>query len=81
MVKGRVLRTPLQEALRELVLQSHMHPKVVYPNQVADFMSWCLTGEWHHAKMLWKNTLRARVFSTCMDMLLIQEIDEYLYKV
>jgi hypothetical protein len=67
-----------QEAISELCGQIQLHPKVVNGRIVGDFIAYLLTGDKHSAKMLWKNTLRARVFSTCMDMLLIQEIDEFL---
>ena len=68
----------LHEAISELCGQVQLHPKTVNGRIVGDFIAHLLTGDKHSAKMLWKNTLRSRVFSTCMDMLLIQTIDEYL---
>lgn len=78
MVKGVQHKTIEQEAISELVAMSHIHPKLVYPKYVGDFLAYLLTKDMAKAKLLWSNTLRNRVRSTEMDMLLIQEIDEML---
>lgn len=71
-------KSTLHEAISELCCQIQLHPKVVNARICGDFIAYILTGDKHSAKMLWKNTLRARVYSTAMDLMLIQEIDDYL---
>lgn len=78
MVKGVQHKTLEQEAISELVAMSHIHPKLVYPKYVGDFLAYLLTKDVDKAKLLWISTLRDRVRSTEMDMLLVQEIDDML---
>jgi hypothetical protein len=68
----------IHEAISELIGQVQLHPNIVNGRIAGDFCAYLLTGDKHKAKMIWTNTLRARVYSTCMDLLLIQQIDEYL---
>lgn len=78
MVKGVQHKSLRQEAISELVGQSSLYPKVVYPKYVGDFLAYVLTGDKVNAKLVWVNTLRARSDSTCMDTLYIQELDDML---
>lgn len=68
----------LSEAILELFRQAQIHPTIVSGRMCGNFVAYLLTGDRKTAKLLWNNTLRARVFCTCMDMLLIREIDNYL---
>jgi hypothetical protein len=74
MVANRQL-TSEQDAIKELIIQSAMHPDIVYPAHVGKMIGYMLTMEMLQAKMIWELTLRNRMLCTSVDMLTLQEID------
>ena len=74
MVKGATPRTDIQQALREIIIQQRMYPKLVYANDVADFFSFMLTQD-KRAAIVWKNKLRGQLCCTMISMIDIQDID------
>jgi L-lysine 2,3-aminomutase len=74
MVKGVTPRTDIQQALREIIMQQRIYPKMVHANDVADFFSFMLTQD-KRAAIVWKNKLRGQLCCTMISMIDIQDID------
>ena len=74
MVKGATPRTDIQQALREIIMQQRIYPKIVHANDVADFFSFMLTQD-KRAAIVWKNKLRSQLCCTMISMIDIQDID------
>lgn len=77
MVHGRKL-TLLQEAISETYILCAMYKHTINPKQIGLFIGYLLTDDLDNANLQWNNVVKDRLMSYGMDMLLIDEIENYL---
>lgn len=68
----------LHEAISEITVVTNMYKTTCNPRIVGDFLAYLALCDKKSAKLLWDNTVRARVYSCAMEQILVEEIDDYL---